>query len=278
MSHPAQIRSAVGNPAAGRRLPGLGRDPDHTAQELHGRLGTHVGPVDVVFRRAREHHGQPDRVDTVRGQLRAQVDAVAQRLGHGLALVDHLALAHQPQERLGEIDHAHVVQNLGEEPAVQQVQDRMLDAAHVQVHRAPAADRLDLERAAGVVRRAVPQEIPRRVHERVHRVGVAPGWTSALRALRVHPVGGGCQRRCPLGRQVLAPQVGQRDRQLVVRHGDFPASVAVDDGDRRTPEPLPGHQPVTQPVGDGSPAQPLPGQDRGDGLDRLRLAHAVQRS
>ena len=41
-------------------------------------------------------------------------------------------------ERLDEVDHAHVVQHLGEEPAVQQVQDGVLDAADVQVDRAPS--------------------------------------------------------------------------------------------------------------------------------------------
>ena len=42
---------------------------------------------------------------------------------------DHLALVHQPEHRLGERDHPHVVQHLGEETAVEQVEDRVLDAA-----------------------------------------------------------------------------------------------------------------------------------------------------
>ena len=48
----------------------------------------HVGPVDVVLGRAGEHHRQPHRVDAELADLLAQVDAVAQRLAHALALVD----------------------------------------------------------------------------------------------------------------------------------------------------------------------------------------------
>ena len=61
----------------------------------------------------------------------------------------HLALVDQPGERLAEVDQPQVLQHLGEEPRVQQVQDRVLDAAHVQVDGRPAVDVL----AAGTARR-----------------------------------------------------------------------------------------------------------------------------
>src|ERR1700753_3204138 len=79
------------------------------------------------------------RVNGSRDPARPQCDAVAQRLGHGLAAVDDLPLVEQPGERLAELGQAHVVQDLDEEPAVEQVQDGVLDAAHVQVDRGPAA-------------------------------------------------------------------------------------------------------------------------------------------
>ena len=123
------------------------------------------GPANTIVSRTAS---TPYCVDHV-----AQVDAVAQRLAHPAALVDDLALVQQRRERLDEVDHPHVVQHLGEEPAVQQVQDRVLDAADVLLGGHPAAHRLLVERAVLVVRRAVAQEVPRRVDERVHRVGVA---------------------------------------------------------------------------------------------------------
>jgi hypothetical protein len=43
----------------------------------------------------------------------------------------------QRGERLDPVDHPHVVQHLHEEAAVQQVQDRVLDAADVLGHRHP---------------------------------------------------------------------------------------------------------------------------------------------
>ncbi len=86
------------------------------------------------------------------GQLLAQVNPVAQGLRHGPAAVDDLALIQQPGERLTEVHHAHVLQHLDEEPAVQQVQDGVLDAAHVQVGRGPAAHRGHIERPVLVVR------------------------------------------------------------------------------------------------------------------------------
>ncbi len=225
-----------------------------------------VRPVDVVAGWSGEDHRQPDRVDTVDRQLLGQVDAVAEGLAHRLALVDDLALVEQRAERLGELDRSHVVQHLGEEPAVQQVQNRMLDAADVLVDRHPPAQGLGIERPFGVSGRGVAHVVPRGVHERIHGVGVTPRRTSARRAVHVNPSGRRRQRRNSLRREVGAPQVGQLDRQLVVRDGDLAARTTVDDGDRAPPVPLPGHQPVAQPERDRTGPEALglqPGDDPG---------------
>jgi hypothetical protein len=107
-------------------------------------------PVDVVLEGPGEQHDQPHRVGAPALDDRHRLDDVALRLGHRGAAVDHLALVHQPWERLDEPDHPHVVQRLGEEPAVQQVQDRVLDPAGVLVGRHPPVDVLATERAAVV--------------------------------------------------------------------------------------------------------------------------------
>jgi hypothetical protein len=52
-----------------------------------------------------------------RCQLVGQVDHVALGLAHRGAVQDHLALGGQRAERLVEVDHAQVVQDLGEEAA-----------------------------------------------------------------------------------------------------------------------------------------------------------------
>ncbi len=145
MSDLAQL--GIARSGAGDRSASVRRDTPHPAKELNGGVGVDVGPVDVIFGGAGENHRQPDGIDAVRSQLLGQVHAIAQGLGHGPALVDHLALVEQPGERLGEVNHPHVVEDLGEEPRVQQMQDRVLDTAYVQVHGRPAPHRLHLERA-----------------------------------------------------------------------------------------------------------------------------------
>ena len=121
-----------------------------------------------------------------------------------LALVDHLALVQQPLHRLGEVDHADVVQHLGEEPHVQQVQDGVLDAADVLVTPASSAERPLGRTGRPRTGRAVAEEVPGRVDEGIHRVGVPAGRAAALGAGDVHPVGCGGQRRGSLRGQIRA--------------------------------------------------------------------------
>ncbi len=153
----------------------------------------------------------------------------------------------------------------------------MLDTADVLGGRHPVAHGLLVERAVLVVRRAVAQEVPRRVDERVHRVGVALPRAATVGALDVDPLLGRGQRRDALRLQLGAVQLGQLHGQLVVRHTYLAARVAVDDRDRGSPIALTGQQPVAQPEVDGAPAQTLGLQPLDD--RRLRVGHvqAVQR-
>ncbi len=65
-----------------------------------------------------------------------RVDDVAARLGHLLVvLAQDDALVEQPQERLVEVDQAHVAHRLGEEARVEQVHRGVLDPAGVLVDR-----------------------------------------------------------------------------------------------------------------------------------------------
>ena len=124
---PGALVDVAGQPPGPLQELAASRAGDTSAQSM----SSSGGPANTMVSRTAS---TPYCVD-----LLAQVDAVAQRLAHRLALVDHLALVQQRGERLDEVDHAHVVQHLGEEPRVQQVQDRVLDAADVLVDRHPAA-------------------------------------------------------------------------------------------------------------------------------------------
>ena len=94
----------------------------------------------------------------------------------------------------------------------------------------------------------------------------------------VDPVLGRGQRRDALRLQVGAAQLGQLQRQLVVRHGDLAALLAVDDRDRHAPVALPAQQPVAQPEVDGALAGALLLQQVDGRALRLGDAQAVDSS
>src|SRR4029453_6377214 len=126
----------------------------------------------------------------------------------------------------------------------------MLHAADVLGYRHPAAHIRGIERALLVTRRAVAEEVPRRVDEGIHGVGIALRRPAALRAVHVDPAGRRSQRRGSLGDEIGARQVWQLNRQLIIGHRHLPTPLAVDDRYRASPIALPAQQPVPQPEGD----------------------------
>ncbi len=162
---------------------------------------------------------------------------------------------------LGRSD-AHIAQGPREEAGIEQVQDGVLDAADVLVDRHPTGHQLRVERPVGGPRVAEAQEVPRRIHEGVHGVGLAGGRSAALWACR-HAEGIARGQGRDTGRLEL-DVVGGEHGQLVLGHRHDAVVRAVDDGDRAAPESLPRHQPVAQPVvhrshADAFGLQPLDG-------------------
>ena len=138
----------------------------------------------------------------------------------------------------------------------------------------PAGDRVGVEGRVLVPRVGEAQEVPRRVDERVHRVGLADGRAAAHGARRVQEALVEAQRRLA-GRPEL-DVVGREHRQLVVGHRHGAVVGAVDDRDRAAPEALPGQQPVAQAVVDLALADALllePVDRLGDGVG---LVEAVE--
>ncbi len=75
-----------------------------------------------------------------------------------------------------------VAEGTGVEAGVEQVQDGVLDAADVLVDRHPVIGRVQAEGNLGCPGVAEAQEVPGRVHEGVHGVGLPLGRTAALGA------------------------------------------------------------------------------------------------
>ena len=256
----------------------LGNAP-RTRQELAGARWGNVSPVDVVFRWRREDHGQTDRVHTELVELFAQVHAVTEGLGHRLALVQDLPLVEQSLEWLVEVEVAEALQRLGDEARVQQVKDRVLNAANVLVDRQPALDRIGIKGGLIVVRRSEAQVVPGRVDERVHRVGIALSGTAAFRARDVDPFLSAGKWRTTLEGKLLAAEVlRQTNWKLGLWNRDLTAGLTVDDRDRCTPEALTRNEPVTQAVSDGLVSRAGLLNDL-DGLgDRVLFAQPIERA
>src|SRR6185436_2944978 len=100
-----------------------------------------------------------------------------------------------------------------------------LDPAYVLVHGQPVFDPL-IDHLPGVVGTGVADVVPRRIDERIHRVGFPPRGLAALRALALDEVGALVEWIAgAVGNTVL----GQDYRQLIVGHRHVAAARAVDD-------------------------------------------------
>src|SRR5262249_56439569 len=90
-------------------------------------------------------------------------------------------------ERLVHPEMAGRLHGAGEEPAVEKMQDRVLDAADVLIDRQPMIDCPAVGRGGRDPRIGEAREVPGRVDERVHGIGLAPGRSGALRTGDVLP-------------------------------------------------------------------------------------------
>ena len=140
-----------------------------------------------------------------------------------------------------------VAQHPREEPRVQQVQNRVLDAAAVEVDRHPVRRRLRVENGSSVF---FGSQNRRKYHDESTNVSIVSVSRRAgpphfghvtfdeLRDLR--------ERRIAAAGEVR--HLRQLDRQLFVRHRHDAVLLAVDHGNRRAPVALARNAPVLQPV------------------------------
>ena len=215
-------RRSAGSPSAqidvGRARDVL-RDAPGAREELLRARGRDVLPVDVVLdgpgEGDRDAHGVGAGVDHARGEL----DQVALALGHLRAVEQHHALVDQARERLGELDEAHVEQHLGDEARVQQVQDRVLDAADVGVDRAPTCWPRAVENASSA---SLGARKRRKYHELSTNVSIVSGSRSAGSPVSgstvcIHSVAPPERRRAlrrevePLARRGASAAAGRRE-------------------------------------------------------------------
>ena len=247
--------------------------PDALQEALHGSAAL-VVPLQVLVGRGHEQDVGARRVDAVVGDDVFGRDDVALGLGHGLAVLvfDH-ALAQQVRERLVEVDHAEVAGDLGPETTVEQVQNRVLDAADVLVDRHVVVDLGAVKRRGVVVRVGVAHVVPRGARERVHRVGLAVRGLAALGAGALIELLAVLER---LARGDVDVH-GQRDGEVFLVDRDDAAVVAVHHGDGVAPVALAADQPVAQAEVDRALAASVlfePGNHGGGAFGTLAALHA----
>ncbi len=166
----------------------------------------------------------------------------------------------------------------GEEAAVEQMQDRVLDAADILIDRQPAIDLLAVGRRGLDPGIGEAREVPGRIHERVHGVGLARRRAAALRTGDVLPGRVTHQR---IAGPVEVDVVRQLHGEILIRHRHDAARLAVNHRDRTTPIALSRDAPVAQaeidlPCSHRSIAARGLLQSLGNFLLRFRDGHAVE--
>ena len=161
-----------------------------------------------------------------------------------IGLVHDHALREQAREGLVEAGMAGLLHGAGEEARIEQVQDRVLDAADILVDRQPVIDGPAVGRPVGQPRIGEAGEIPGRIDEGVHRVGLAPAaFRRSCGQATCFQVG--C-RSSGLPGTSKETSSGSTTGRSSLGHRHDAAGVAVDDRDRAAPVALARDAPVAQ--------------------------------
>ena len=136
------------------------------------------------------------------------------------------------------------VHGTGKKSRIEQVQDRVFDAADILVNIHPIVSVVLCRRGFGPwCGKAC--KIPRAVDKSVHRIGFAPGRFATGRAARIAPCRMPVQR---IARRVKGHVIGQNDRQVFFLLGNNTAVRAMHHRDGTAPIALAAQPPVAQPI------------------------------
>ena len=216
-------------------------------QKARAALDSLLAPLQIFFRRRGEKRVHARSVAAVFFGHVDGADDVTFGFGHLGAVLQHHALGKKAAHRLAGFHQAQVVHDFAEKSRINQVQDGVFDAADVLVDGKPVAHKGGIERRAVVVRIGVAEEIPRRIDECIHGVGLATARGAAFGALHVHKRWHIGERRLALpGEQHVFRQA---HGQIFIRYRNDPALPAIDDRNRRAPVTLARNAPILQAIG-----------------------------
>ena len=164
------------------------------------------------------------------------------------------------------------------EARIEQVENRVLDSADVLVDREPAVDRRGSGGCVLIPGIGEAREIPRGIPEGVHGIGLASRRLATGRAGAVFPRRVMVER---VARPVEGHIIRQLYRQVLFRHRNDTAALAMDDRDRAPPVALARDSPVPQPEIDladsnGGAVQQRSSQAAGDLGEGSLGRHAIE--
>ena len=160
-------------------------DTPYTAQEAERTFYALIAPFKVAVNRSSEQDEESCRIRTIFANDFFRRNHVALGLTHlGAVFQDH-ALREQVGERFIKVYEASIMEHLGEETGVQEMQDSMLDTADVLVNRCPVVDFILGKGSLIIFRVGVAQVIPGGADKGVHGIRFALGIGTTLRTLAV---------------------------------------------------------------------------------------------
>ncbi len=189
-----------------------------------------------------------------------------------VGLVEHHALREQVGEGLIEGDQAQVAHDLGPEARIEQMENGMLNAPDVLVHRHPVGHAFIDHGLAGI-RAAVAHVVPTRVDEGVHGVGLAPRLGPACGAGHLEEGLAGLQGVAAAIRHKV---IWQHHGQVCLGHWYLAAVGAVNDGNGCAPVALTRDAPVTQSDGGFGLSQPFVSEQLGHGLHSSGMVEPIE--
>ena len=169
---------------------------------------------------------------------------------------------------------ARGIHRAGEKAAVKQVQNRVFHSADVLINIHPIGGIFGhcWRQRMG---RGKARVIPGRIHERIHRIGFAPGRCATFRAQAVPPCRVTVKR---IAGDIKRHIVGQADGQVFLGLGHHAAGLAMDHRNRATPIALARNAPVAQTViGDATPDAHRFAMGDGGGNGGLAGLHSLTR-
>ena len=216
----------------------------NTFQETESTVHTCIRPFQRLLWRGCKHRKQTNRIRAVFINQLLRINRVAFRLRHLRAVFQHHALRQQIRKRLIRFYKTFITQQFVEETRVQQMQNRMLNTAHILIDWQPIIRTLIQHRRI-IIRTGITRVIPRRFKESIKSICFTACRRTALRTGALSKFVHFHQRRT---RTIHRHIRWQLHRQIRLRHRLLATFITVNHWNRTTPITLTRQAPITQTV------------------------------